>query len=149
MKKLLLLSYDDCIIFLKEKHGDVKGNYFIKNNEGKFVHNKKILKFQSDGLEIHHVLEKEEPGLSNPQKLNLDFHYQEAQNLVYCDLLEHFLLHLKIYDYYATNEKPEIGIKGAFLINNKIRDLFQNNQITTTKQKERIKECEIENGINV
>lgn len=82
--------------FLKKKYGKVPGNYFINDKK-----NTKITRGK-EGLFIHHIYETKYDMLCNWEHCVL-FHpeealeeAQEAENLVYCNLLEHYLLHLLI-----------------------------------------------------
>ena len=94
------LSYDDQLKYLKEKYGLVTGNYFL--NESLRSTNQKA-KRGSEGLYIHHDKEW------NPEDIychNLStrelaekypFEYQTPAYLTYCNMLEHLLLHIKIF----------------------------------------------------
>lgn len=119
---LLLITYDQTVSVLKNKYGLVKGDYFLDKKLEKV--NKKI-KRSDEGLEIHHVLEFQEKGLSQPEYAkHLPFEYQKSQNLVYCDLLEHFVLHLKIGDYSKNPNYFDVGIKDAEIIFCRLKEIF-------------------------
>lgn len=104
--ELLNMSYLDIVNYLKLKYGNVPGNYF--NDSGN--KNNKITR-GNEGLYIHHIDEDKMILLSN--KLGdhpvinsgrltdeeiylIEKEFQKKERLVYCDLLEHLLLHLKI-----------------------------------------------------
>lgn len=86
------MSYDELIKYLKNKYGDVKYDYFSNfdtlakdtgNGRGK------------EGLYIHHIMEKWFTDLTKNSPWNREeFHY--ADKLVYCNVYEHLLLHMKI-----------------------------------------------------
>ena len=101
LEKQISLSYDDQLKYLKEKYGLVTGNYFL--NESLRSTNQKA-KRGSEGLYIHHDKEwnPEDIGChslsSKELALKYPFEYQKEENLTYCNALEHFLLHIKIYE---------------------------------------------------
>lgn len=125
--KYLRLSYYELCNILKEKYGKVPGNYFKYHGpSGRYVYNKKIRRWY-DGLFIHHIDEDKIPGLSEQKNANKYSEYQKADRLVYCNYLEHLLLHIKItQDYwkYYNNFPQRIGYPGAFLIAGEICDFF-------------------------
>lgn len=93
------LSYSEQLAYLKEKYGKVPKNYFI--NESCKSKSPGITR-TNEGLFIHHDYEYDPEDdrvndLSKP--LNARFwpwKYQLADNLTYCNWLEHLMLHLKI-----------------------------------------------------
>ncbi len=112
--KLLKMNYDELVDHLKIKYGKIPKSYF--NSKGNKTQG---ITRGGEGLFIHHVDEDKMILLSNKkdehpvvnqgmlsddqvEKLYTDF--QEAERLVYCNLLEHLLLHVKILD----NPKPMI-----------------------------------------
>ncbi|MGL5592135.1 MAG: hypothetical protein ACRDCJ_02120 [Metamycoplasmataceae bacterium] len=87
-------KYNEIISLLKEKYGDVPGDYFA--NETCRSQNTKI-KRGSEGLFIHHIDEDKIYDLSTPKEaIKHDYAFQKADRLVYCDYLEHLILHIKI-----------------------------------------------------
>ena len=94
------LDYCDQLLHLKKKYGLPQGNYFLKES-CKSVNNK--ISKAKEGLYIHHDKEWnpddfECHSLSTPElALEKPFDYQLSANLTYCNLLEHFLLHVKIH----------------------------------------------------
>lgn len=95
-KEWLKLSYDQIINKLLDKYGKVEGNYFL--SEDSLKPNQEI-KRGSQGLYIHHTNEDKAIELSNSESVmayKYPFDWQLAENLVYCNLLEHLLLHVKI-----------------------------------------------------
>jgi hypothetical protein len=109
-KKIKDYNYDDYCKYLQEKYGIPKKPYFCNK---KFKNQNKIQR-SSEGLFIHHIREDKGVMLSNPKYAMLQpFEYQMPENLVYCDYLEHLLLHILICEkepFGFYNEKNKIYI---------------------------------------
>lgn len=113
-KNILNMTYEELVQLLINKYGPVRGNYFT--NEYCTIKNDSISKTR-EGLFVHHIdedkanrLSQEEFAIQNP------FEYQKANRLVYCNLLEHFLLHILIASEPRNkhaNKFDRIGIGGA------------------------------------
>ena len=94
------LEYQDQLLHLKKKYGLPEGNYFLKES-CKSINNK--ISRAKEGLYCHHDMEWnpndfECHSLSTPElALKKSFEYQANYNLTYCNLIEHFLLHIKIH----------------------------------------------------
>lgn len=103
-------TYDDFVEFLNYKYGKVSQPYF---HEISYVHyfcgkNKQIKKYKQskNGLYVHHVAENVFQNLNNANAIaanpcfkclpDYGFKYQMPNQLVYCNLIEHTLLHLLI-----------------------------------------------------
>ena len=112
--ELLKKSYSQIVESLLNKYGSATEDYFI--NETCRSKNRKISR-TSEGLFCHHIDEDKAILLSNDKyAANNPFEYQKANRLVYCNLLEHFLLHIKIAEESknANANKNELqGIGGA------------------------------------
>lgn len=79
--------YEEYVFSLKEKYGVVPGDYrTVKGNP-----NNKIKRVK-EGLFVHHTMEFNSANLSS----NLNNIADKKENLVYCNYLEHYLLHLII-----------------------------------------------------
>lgn len=103
IKILLEKSYEECCEYFKRKYGDVKGSYFI-NDSFKTLNTK--IKRSKEGLFIHHIDEDKIENLSTKEQAKkFSFEFQMPDRLVYCNLLEHFLLHSKIFEK-KHNENP-------------------------------------------
>ncbi len=90
--KVEKLSYEEYCEYLKNKYGIVSCDYMTKS----FNKNKKCRR-TNDGLFVHHIKEIEAELLSNPNIASeYPFEWQQKENLVYCDFLEHVLLHIMI-----------------------------------------------------
>lgn len=112
--QMLSMSYDDIIKLLLKKYGAAKHDYFtdrectIKN---------KLVSRTAEGLFCHHIDEDKAIMLSNDEYAARNpFEYQKKNRLVYCNLLEHLLLHVKITEEPRNpdaNENELPGIGGA------------------------------------
>lgn len=112
------LKYLDYVVYLQKKYGMASEPYFVFSRTGEWVYiqtstskkflmkNEKIRRLQ-DGLIIHHVAEDQHYNLSDKYKADLYSKvYQEPKLLCYCDLLEHLLLHILIFEF--TQHKRKI-----------------------------------------
>ncbi|MEC4559110.1 MAG: hypothetical protein U9532_03040 ['Conium maculatum' witches'-broom phytoplasma] len=108
---LLEMTYAEICHFLKLQHGPVPKSYFT--NAHCLTKTPGITRAKKEGLFIHHIDESKAPLLSDPQQASQNpFAYQQADRLVYCNLLEHLILHTKLL--YEFNQGKE-GIT-SFLI---------------------------------
>ena len=105
-------TYEKFIKYLREKHGNVCKPYFSKKSYlDYFDRLSKNLTHHVDnwcsneGLEIHHVAEDRFSDLSREKSIEnkfknccieCSFIYQTPKYLVYCDRIEHAILHLFI-----------------------------------------------------
>lgn len=120
------LDYASLTKYFQNLYGEVPGDYFDLN----FEPNKHIKRF-SEGLEIHHIKEWDEKNiflsnLSSPivaKKHSLE--YQKAENLCYVNLIDHFLLHVKI-DLLRFKKFGRTFTEGSDFIFNKIKYLYDN-----------------------
>ncbi len=111
---MLNSSYGEIVKYLLKKYGAVKHDYFtdtackLKN---------KLVSRTDEGLYCHHIDEDKAIMLSNDKFAAANpFEYQKANRLVYCNLLEHLLLHVKIAEEPRNadaNESELPGIGGA------------------------------------
>jgi hypothetical protein len=124
---MLLMTYDQMVTILKEKYGTVNGDYFLDKQCTKF---NPFIKRAQEGLHIHHIKENEMRGLSKPEYArNASFEYQKSKNLVYCDVLEHFLLHCKIWDHSKNPLQIDVGKQGAESLLRFLKDVFYKKKI--------------------
>ena len=94
VNKELAMSYNELVDYLIKKYGRVSGDYFV--NESCKTKNNKITR-SKEGLLIHHIDEDKAIMLSDSKwAVNNPFEYQKADRLVYCNILEHLILHIKI-----------------------------------------------------
>ncbi|CAK1246592.1 hypothetical protein R53140_OCIKHKEL_01184 [Fructobacillus fructosus] len=102
--ELLEMSYDDAVFMLKDSHGKVQGDYFLKESYDKFFSGKiKVLRKNNkisrleDGLLTHHVLFDKYKKINESTSIlsqSIPFEVQESKNLVYVDIWEKFILHV-------------------------------------------------------
>lgn len=112
-KKMLNSSYADIVKYLLKKYGAAKHDYF--KDTSCTTKNPNVTR-TAEGLYCHHIDEDKAIMLSNDQFAAANpFDYQKAARLVYCNLLEHLLLHVKIAAEHteATAEGEILGIGGA------------------------------------
>lgn len=91
---LLNMSYSNTVSYLLNKYGIVQGDYY--ENDELTIENKNISR-KDDGLICHHISEINNTlvGEANYGK-RFPKEEHESTNLVYCNVIEHFLLHSKI-----------------------------------------------------
>lgn len=90
----LNMSYDELVTHLLNKYGPAKYDYF--RTESCRSRNPKVSR-SDEGLTCHHIDEDKAIMLNDPQYAVFNpFEYQKADRLVYCNVLEHLLLHMKI-----------------------------------------------------
>ncbi|OYR89616.1 hypothetical protein CBF59_10370 [Lactobacillus taiwanensis] len=90
----------------------------------------------SEGLVLHHVYEIKFKNLSYLKSIrnHTDFMYQQKENLVYCNLLEHLILHGLI----AKETKNKLGIGGYKSIPAQIEDLYSKEKNNKLNNQEKI-----------
>lgn len=88
------LSYQELVGYLINKYGPAKYNFFATPECKSKV--KKVTR-TSEGLICHHAREDVGGNLSDVKDALIQpYEWQLKENLVYCNLLEHLLLHIKI-----------------------------------------------------
>lgn len=104
-KDLLSKTYDEAVEFLLQKYGFSQDDYYIENSYHRFMNGeiKNIKKGKysrtSEGLYCHHIDEVRELKISDQsfvKRNKIPFEYQKKDRLVYCDLIEHTILHVLI-----------------------------------------------------
>jgi len=119
---LLSKTYDEAVAFLLHKYGPAKDDYYREKSYYRFMNGeiKNITKGKysrtSEGLYCHHIDEIKELKISDQlfiKRKNIPFEYQKKDRLVYCDLIEHTILHVLI----TKETSHEFGYLGyeAFL----------------------------------
>ena len=129
LTKELLMEYDELTVYLKEKYGPAKYDYFC--NESCKTVNRKASR-SSEGLQCHHIDEDKYSNLSSPALAKQhSFDYQKKDRLVYCNLIEHCLLHHKINEMtqaylkmFPTDISGFFNSHGVFHTSGLINDLF-------------------------
>lgn len=103
--QLLNGTYTEAVESLRKKYGEAKDDFFRENSYNKFLNHeiKKITKGKysrtSDGLYCHHVGEINNLNLNNEDYIftnRYPFKLQTKKKLIYCDLIEHLILHTLI-----------------------------------------------------
>lgn len=128
---LFNMSYMEYAQSLIEKYGSVPKDYFYTNKKGLLTKSYGITR-GNEGLYIHHIFECYYIDLSNARMVFLrsacsdeDPRFAEAQkaeNLCYCNLLEHLILHIKIALEYQRPQY-EVGIRFITTDLNRLYDL--------------------------
>lgn len=130
-ESLLKTSYTDAVKYFLKKYGAAKHNYFKDTNCT--TKNPQVTRI-NEGLYCHHIDEDKAIMLSNDKYAAANpFEYQKASRLVYCNLLEHLLLHVKIAENpnLDTNENELPGIGGAInFICKDLNDIYAGKEFT-------------------
>lgn len=114
---LLSKNYDEAVDFLLQKYGSAQDDYFKEKSYKRFMNNeiKNITRGNfsrtSDGLYCHHIDENRMLKISDKdfcKKNKIPFEYQKKERLVYCDLIEHSILHALI----AKESSSKFGAPG-------------------------------------
>jgi len=99
---LLHLNYEEAVSYLLEKYGPASDDYFRENSYKKFMNGviKSITKGKtsrtSEGLYCHHIEENKYLKMADfnfIKNQNIPYSAQTKDRLVYCDLIEHAMLH--------------------------------------------------------
>ena len=110
-KKVKNLTYLEYCNYLQEKYGIGLANYMTKS----FNKSKKYSR-TSEGLFAHHKAEDKMIMLSTKAFAEMcPYEWQLKENIVYCDYLEHLLLHVLICMYPSPEKVPiaDVGIGGV------------------------------------
>ena len=132
--KEMTMNYETLIEYLKVKYGKAKYDYFC--NETCKTKNKKVTRTK-EGLFCHHIDEDKGCNLADSDfAKEQPFEYQKAERLVYCNYLEHLLLHILIgknkywKQHESFNKTREFGcflVPGVIYICSSINSLFDSN----------------------
>lgn len=115
--ELLDMTYEKAINYLLEKYGEVYDDYFREQSYKRFLNNeiKSITKGNhsrtDDGLIVHHIDEDKVLNLTNQwfiEEYEYSFDHQRKEKLVYCDVVEHTILHAII----ANETNFKYGLPG-------------------------------------
>ena len=88
------MNYDDLVAYLLGKYGQAQYDYFLTD---KCVSKNRKVTRTSEGLLCHHIDENIHDDLSEPHyAIKSPFASQKADRLVYCNYIEHLLLHIQI-----------------------------------------------------
>lgn len=110
IKNQLKMTYDELVDYLLKKYGPAQYDYFC--NESCKSKNSKLSR-TNEGLYCHHIDENKAILLSNDKfAVNNPFEYQKANRLVYCNVLEHLILHIKIVEEPKNENANQMEIQG-------------------------------------
>jgi len=127
--ELLEMSYDQLVKYYLKKYGKVKYDFF---HTPTCVSVQKKNSRTKEGLQIHHIDEDKYPNLSQKEfALNCPFECQKANRLVYVNILEHLLLHVKIYQEefvckINNGKHPLVSKPGIRYLSKQINDYYSN-----------------------
>ena len=110
IKRQLDMTYSELVEYLLKKYGPAKYDYFC--TESCKSKNSKVSR-TSEGLYCHHIDEDKAIMLSNDKFAhNNPFEYQKADRLVYCNALEHLILHVKIVEEPKNKDANKMELQG-------------------------------------
>ncbi len=125
IEKQLNMTYIELTQYLQNKYGKSEYDYF--RNESCSSVNPQVSR-TSEGLFCHHIDEDKAIELSSIKHArNNPYAYQKADRLVYCNILEHLIMHIKISlepRHKEANENQNPGFGGVKLIASHISDYF-------------------------
>lgn len=140
IRKELSLSYDALTKYLIEKYGAAKVDYFCTSS---CRSRNNTVSRTKDGLLCHHIDEDKGGNLSKPALAAMQpYEWQKKERLVYCNYIEHLILHIKIailrqkaplktpmdiYNFFTSG--------GIFMICSDLNDLFTNKGSSLNWQK--------------
>lgn len=115
--QLLDVTYSQAVAYLLNKYGAVTDDYYKEKSYTRFLNGeiKSISKGKytraSQGLYCHHISEDKFQNLSDLRfisEFKYSYNYQKKENLVYCDLIEHLILHAII----TKESNGQFGVAG-------------------------------------
>lgn len=138
--KEVKMTYYELCDYLIQKYGPAEYNYFPNKECRK--KNSKVSRTK-EGLYCHHIDEDEGGNLSNPPQARIQpYEWQKKENLVYCNLIEHLILHMKID---VARQKRMVRIPfdipgffangGFFWITMELDDMYMNGEPKTEWKK--------------
>lgn len=108
--RLIEMSYQDAVEFLLEKYGPVKENFFNEKSYNRLLNGeiKTISATKSSGVDRglirHHIDEDKYQNMTKENFIinqNIPYEAQKNERIVFCNLIEHAILHALIS--YETN----------------------------------------------
>lgn len=114
----------------------VRRNFKSINKKDRVPNYNKNRSKYSEGLVLHHVYENKFKNLSYLRSIRShpDFMYQQKENLVYCNLLEHLILHGLI----AKETKNKLGIGGYKSLPMQVENLYSKEKSNKLNDQEKI-----------
>ncbi len=132
--KELNMKYSELCTYLQNKYGMAVGDYY-HTPECK-TRNRKVTR-TGEGLFCHHIMEDRYGNLGNEHIAKYrPFEAQKKENLVYCNYMEHLILHLKINANSRSSFECPSDINlffnslGYFWIASDMHELYKNNGST-------------------
>lgn len=127
--KELQMTYEELLRYLIQKYGGAEYDYFA-TPECKSK-SKKVSRTK-EGLYCHHMDEDKGGNLSDPRgAMSQPFEWQKKERLVYCNILEHLILHIKIAVLRQKDafEKPQDVIRffttgGIFMLCEELNEMY-------------------------
>jgi len=116
-QNLLTKTYDEAVDILLQKYGHALDDYYREASYVRFMQGeiKNITKGKysrtSEGLYCHHIDEIKILKISDQSFIkrdNIPFRHQKRERLIYCDLIEHTILHVLI----TKETSNEFGLPG-------------------------------------
>ncbi|WP_395317740.1 hypothetical protein [Fructilactobacillus frigidiflavus] len=133
--RLSKMTYAEAVSTLLEKYGSAEHNYFTEAAYDKFLSgvNKTLTKAKGvsrikEGLYCHHIDEIKALNLSNPRFImhyRYPYAYQLKEQLVYCNLIEHLILHALI----TYETKRQFGFPGFQILAQQVNDWYVQNHV--------------------
>jgi len=127
---LLSKTYNEAVECLLKKYGAAEDDYYREKSYERFLKGeiKSITKGKfsrsMEGLECHHILENKFLNMTNSSFIrdqNIPFKYHQKEYLVFCDVVEHAILHTLI----AKETSLEFGAPGYIVfLRPKIEDWY-------------------------
>lgn len=120
ISQLISMNYFEMVEYLLKKYGKAQNDYIVWSKKcGEYRKNQKIARTK-EGLQCHHIDEYTIPALSlSASRLfsEKELEHHKADKLVYADVIEHLLLHIKIYQESKYNNEPyAVGFGGVYLL---------------------------------
>ncbi|MFW3505748.1 hypothetical protein ACN68I_08135 [Aerococcus viridans] len=134
-EQLLTMNYSELVDHLLKKYGPGRDDYFKENSYNRFMNGeiKTITRGKYsrtlDGLYTHHIDENKYLKISDQnfiKKHKYPFELQKANHLIYCDLIEHTILHAII----SKETDSEFGFLGYDIY---LRPMFEDWYITQNR----------------
>lgn len=132
---LLSKTYSDAVNILLDKYGAAEDHYFREKSYERFFRGeiKNITKGNylrsAEGLECHHIDENKFLNMTNTcyiKSQQIPFKYHKKERLVFCDIVEHTILHALI----AKETSFEFGYPGyEVFLSHKVKDWYIDKKI--------------------
>lgn len=132
----LKMPYHDLCDYLIIKYGECKYDYF--SDKIRFVKNSKEISRTNEGLYCHHIDEDKGVRLSDASMAKKQpFEWQLRNRLVYCNLIEHLILHIKIsimrqkHKFINKLDMKYFITDGVFMIARELNDFFFSEKVAS------------------